>query len=36
MSWRVSGTGVALLLVAGAFLLTGALLWEPGVTLELG
>src|SRR5262249_19238177 len=25
-------TGLALLLVAGAFLLTDALLWEPGVT----
>src|SRR5262245_13047621 len=32
MSWRVYGTGLALLLLAGAFLLTDALLWQPGVT----
>ncbi len=32
MSWRVYCTGLALLLVAGAFLLTDVLLWQPGVT----
>ncbi len=32
MPWRVQCTGLALLMLAGAFLLTDALLWEPGVT----
>ena len=32
MPWRIDCTGLALLMLAGAFLLTDAQLWHPGVT----